>query len=740
MKKHYLVFCFLLMIASTIQSQTYPGYRTGNYTGVNGVVFNPANIADNRYKWDVNIIGINGFAGTNQSGLRFKDITRSFNADSLKSRLLTGNDHINSLAYVDVLGPSVMFGISPKTSLAFTTRSRVFANGSDINGNLANAIINGGTTATGLPFSFNNNNMLVHATGWTELGASVGQVLSPKGSRNFFKAGISLKYLAGTADSYLSTNGLSGTVNGAGNNYLTGTTGSLSLNTTDANFSDYKFKDFFKFNGHGVSGDIGFVYEWRPAAVDYSMYETDRFANKYKLKIAASLLDVGKINFNRSGNQAASYAVNIPQAEVFELNRFKDKSVKEYKSILDASPYFSGTAVSNSYKITLPATIHAEIDYMIGGGFAVNAAGQFTTNKKNSLSLYYYNAYSLTPRWENSVFSVEIPMSYNELTQFNAGLAFRVGPFFVGSGSALSALVHDSKQADLHVGFHFGMKYKKKIKPDRDHDGVYDDVDKCPDIAGVARYEGCPIPDSDGDGINDEMDSCKTVPGVERYNGCPIPDTDGDGINDEEDSCKDVAGLKQFNGCPDTDGDGIMDKDDKCPTVAGTAKYGGCPVPDTDGDGVNDDEDLCPNDPGPASSKGCPVEKIVVQITADFKNILFDFGKSTIRHESDSILTRAAKTMNEQISNSNFYIDGYTDSKGSVAINKKLSAARAQAVANALIANGVDKSRIKVRGFGKDNPICDNKTEEGRQCNRRVEVVIRNVNQKEEQRSLKVNL
>lgn len=108
MIKHCLTVCFLLTMLNAIKSQTFPGYRTGNYTGVNGVVFNPANIADNRFMWDVNIIAINGFAGTNQSGLRFEDITRSFNADSLKSRLLTGNDHINSLSYVDVLGPSVM--------------------------------------------------------------------------------------------------------------------------------------------------------------------------------------------------------------------------------------------------------------------------------------------------------------------------------------------------------------------------------------------------------------------------------------------------------------------------------------------------------------------------------------------------------------------------------------------------------------------------------------------------------
>ena len=128
-----------------------------------------------------------------------------------------------------------------------------------------------------------------------------------------------------------------------------------------------------------------------------------------------------------------------------------------------------------------------------------------------------------------------------------------------------------------------------------------------------------------------------------------------------------------------------------------------------------------------------------MQITADFKNILFDFGKATIRHESDTILRHAARVMNEQIPNSNFYIDGYTDSKGSVAINKRLSKARAEAVGNALIAYGVDKSRVIARGFGKDNPICDNATDAGRQCNRRVEVIIRNVNQKEVKKSIMVN-
>ncbi|MEJ0102432.1 MAG: hypothetical protein WDO19_07735 [Bacteroidota bacterium] len=49
-------------------AQNYPGYRSGNYTGVNGVFFNPANIADSRYRWDVNLLGAHaGISNNNAS-------------------------------------------------------------------------------------------------------------------------------------------------------------------------------------------------------------------------------------------------------------------------------------------------------------------------------------------------------------------------------------------------------------------------------------------------------------------------------------------------------------------------------------------------------------------------------------------------------------------------------------------------------------------------------------------------
>lgn len=737
-------FCIFLFVVVSLsaKAQSFQGYRTNNYTGVNGVFFNPANIADSRYKWDVNVFAIDGYAGNDQNTLKFKDITRSFNADSLKSKLLTSNgDNLTALSRIDILGPSFMFSASKKTSFAVTTRTRVWANATDIDGRLARAVIDAGeVNNANYPYNFNVSKGDVHTAGWTELGLSWGQVLTNSDSRHQLKFGLTAKYLAGVADAYLRQSNLNGSiVNVGGQTQLTNMTGSIQLNTTDANFADYKFRDFFKFNGHGFGGDVGIVYEYRPNT-DYSEYEDDRAFNKYKLRVGVSVMDIGEIKFKKSSNDAANYNVAIPPGGTFALSNFRDRSVSEYTDVLNASPYFTNVGTgSTEYKISIPTTVQANVDYNINDRWFVNLAGQIATSKTQGLNLYAFNSYTLTPRYDVERFGISVPINYNELTDFNAGISFRFGPVFLGSGSVITALFDNNKQADLHLGVRFGMPYKKVKKTDTDGDGIYDKEDQCPTVPGVARYNGCPVPDRDGDGVNDEEDKCPDEPGLARYQGCPIPDRDGDGINDEIDECPDQPGSGQFKGCPDTDGDGIPDKDDKCPTVAGVAKYQGCPVPDRDGDGINDEEDLCPDKPGPASSRGCPVEEVAVRITADFKNILFDFGKATIRPESMSIIERAAQTMNEQIPNSTFYIDGYTDNKGSVQVNKRISQQRAQAVASALIAAGVEKSRLTARGFGKDNPKCENDTEEGRQCNRRVEVVIRNIDQKQSTSTIKVN-
>src|SRR3546814_13361039 len=68
-------------------------------------------------------------------------------------------------------------------------------------------------------------------------------------------------------------------------------------------------------------------------------------------------------------------------------------------------------------------------------------------------------------------------------------------------------------------------------------------------------------------------------------------------------------------------------------------------------------------------------------------------------------------------------IEGHTDNTGDAAQNRSLSADRARAVADALVALGVVPGRLQSQGFGQDRPVADNATAEGRAQNRRLELV-----------------
>jgi len=106
-------------------------------------------------------------------------------------------------------------------------------------------------------------------------------------------------------------------------------------------------------------------------------------------------------------------------------------------------------------------------------------------------------------------------------------------------------------------------------------------------------------------------------------------------------------------------------------------------------------------------------------------DILFEFGKADLKQELKENLAEIAAILKNLLTESSIIIEGYTDNVGSAASNKKLSEQRASAVMKYLIDRGVDKKRLKSVGYGLEKPVADNKTEEGRAKNRRVELVIK---------------
>lgn len=105
--------------------------------------------------------------------------------------------------------------------------------------------------------------------------------------------------------------------------------------------------------------------------------------------------------------------------------------------------------------------------------------------------------------------------------------------------------------------------------------------------------------------------------------------------------------------------------------------------------------------------------------------IQFSSNSADILPESQPQLG-AIHTLLQEESALNLRIVGHTDSMGQAAYNKQLSQKRAESVQRALVARGIDASRLAAEGMGEEIPVADNKTPEGRARNRRVELVKAN--------------
>ena len=102
--------------------------------------------------------------------------------------------------------------------------------------------------------------------------------------------------------------------------------------------------------------------------------------------------------------------------------------------------------------------------------------------------------------------------------------------------------------------------------------------------------------------------------------------------------------------------------------------------------------------------------------------INFETSKADIKPESQPIIQQIADML-KQNAGLKVSIEGHTDNTGTEKSNQTLSENRAKSVVSALIAKGIDKGRLSSKGWGQSKPVADNKTDEGKAKNRRVEIV-----------------
>jgi outer membrane protein OmpA-like peptidoglycan-associated protein len=421
------------------------------------------------------------------------------------------------------------------------------------------------------------------------------------------------------------------------------------------------------------------------------------------------------IEYKTKPGWSAGFWLNFPVGKVFSIEPQGQYNSYRYKT-RSTTPLLLNDGEINTVSVPLALKFNLGNAFALAVGpqvdFVTSIEDRNTTAQENDFKQVWLSAFGgfeLFPHGRVSIFGRYV-LGFSNVDD-------RTTPIPAGL---------DYKPQNIQAGLKIKL-FGKKVPADSDGDGIPDPKDKCPNVIGLERYNGCPIPDTDGDGINDEEDSCVTQPGTLKYHGCPIPDTDGDGINDEQDKCPTVKGIAKYNGCPipDTDGDGINDEEDKCPNEAGPASRNGCPVKDRDNDGVDDDVDRCPDVPGTVRNNGCPEvsAEVIKTLTTYAHSITFITGSAKLTTKSNAPLNSVVKLLNDH-PDVKVRVEGHTDNVGKDDYNMKLSDARAASVRKYLIGKGINEDRITSQGFGESTPVADNNTAAGRAQNRRVEITV----------------
>jgi outer membrane protein OmpA-like peptidoglycan-associated protein len=131
-----------------------------------------------------------------------------------------------------------------------------------------------------------------------------------------------------------------------------------------------------------------------------------------------------------------------------------------------------------------------------------------------------------------------------------------------------------------------------------------------------------------------------------------------------------------------------------------------------------------------ADKKFKELQSSLIQVTNDARgtiismsDILFETGKANLTADLKTSLAKISGIL-LVFKNSRVIVEGHTDNVGSEDYNQELSVARAENVMNFMIEQGVSPSRLTAIGYGLSRPIADNETKEGRAKNRRVDLIV----------------
>lgn len=439
-------------------------YSVGNYAGVSGLLANPAAASGGALKLDLLLRGNdlsfnNSWLGIKREAIKYPTLPDSWHNltpnvpdNVFKNFIVKGRGGPYSALFQQrVQLPSILYQLNSRNAIAFSSCIRQMLNVDGVSSQFANLFENEFDLNLLQNNVIKNPNLEVIKMTWLEYGFTYAHTFVLT-TNHKLRIGISPKILQGIESAYLQA---------SNTEFLLSTHDSTSYFKTDLQLAkSIGAQANFNMSSNSLSQnpyrtavkagiDFGIIYEFSKNENDGTKQdkESETLKSKYKLKIGASLVDLGRIAFKKAQNYY-DLKVNITQNDV--VNYLSVSNKRGIDSILAVD--FPANTGAQTFNVLLPAAINTQADYLVMKNFYLNLAGHIPLlNQSSSLKTHDFTLISFTPRYECYWWSAALPLTFDVLSAkraapFKLGLNLKAGPVTFGT-SDLSFLFSKSPAA-----------------------------------------------------------------------------------------------------------------------------------------------------------------------------------------------------------------------------------------------------------------------------------------------------
>ena len=473
-KKLLLSISVIIFIAKVSSAQQLDlGVATSSHSRINSMYINPANIADSQEKITINIIGA-GISADNNLGTisSFSNLGRSFTGNSSQAVFAnSGRQNFSMMApEVDIHGPSLIYSINKKHSLAITTGLRVMNQFNNFNQSLYSTLTNTAslpnTTNTYSAQKFNWT-----ANMWNEVGLSYGGVIIDRPGTQL-KVGVTVRRLGGIG--YMSVKGNNLDINyTAGSDSFYSSHSDLEFASSIVSNKEAVFNGVNASNllssflggsaGSGMGADLGIIYSH--CFGDDVTGATG--SDVHNLSLSAAVKDIGAIKYSQNANAMINVTGNGYLTGQGLSNNVGDAS--SFKNYISRQGFTADTQASAT-KLHMPTALILSADYQLHNHFYVNATFLGNLADRQNFGNAYYNQFTITPRYDTRLITIGLPIAYSWLANdIKMGFAFRISGFFIGSNDMMALFANHQYGFSAYCGGYIPIKFKK-VKRLEEHD------------------------------------------------------------------------------------------------------------------------------------------------------------------------------------------------------------------------------------------------------------------------------